>query len=92
MGLIDYRKVADFIKAFSHPVRLMIVAELLKEEKCVSDIKELVNARQSNISQHLAVLRSRGIVDWHQKGNMKCYFLKNPTLVKSIIGKFINGK
>ena len=84
MNITDYRKVSDFFKAFSHPTRVEMIAELLKGQKCVSDIRELVEANQPNVSQHLSLLRLNGIVDWHQEGKRKCYFLKNPQLIKDI--------
>jgi len=56
-----------------------------KGKKCVSDIRELVKANQPNVSQHLSLLRLNSIVDWHQEGKRKCYFLKNPQLVKDIL-------
>ena len=85
MNAEDYREVADFFKVFSHPTRVEMVAELFKGKKCVSDIRELVKANQPNVSQHLSLLRLNDIVDWHQEGKRKCYFLKNPQLVKDIL-------
>ena len=84
METAEYRKTSDFFNAFSHPTRVEIVAELLKGKKCVSDIRELVEVRQPNVSQHLSSLRLNGIVDWHQEGKRKCYFLKSPQLIKTI--------
>jgi len=85
METLNYKKVSDFFGALSHPTRLEIVAELLKGEKCVSDIGELLKVKQPNTSQHLVVLKSNDIVDWIQQGKRKCYFLKNPRLIKDIL-------
>ena len=85
METVEYRKVSDFFNALSHPTRVEIVAELLKGQKCVSDIRGLVRLRQPNVSQHLSSLRLNGIVDWRQKGKRKCYFLKNPQIIKDIL-------
>jgi len=84
INTIDYRKVSDFFNVFSHPTRVEIIIELLKSKKCVSDIKELLEVNQPNVSQHLSSLRSNDIVDWRQEGKRKCYFLKNPQLIKDI--------
>ena len=84
MDVIEYRKVSDFFNALSHPTRVEMVAELLKGKRCVSDIRELVEIKQPNVSQHLSVLKANNIVDWHQEGKRKCYFLKNPQLIKNI--------
>jgi len=85
MGLSGYREVAEFFKVLSHPVRVMIVDELLKRKRCVNDIKELIKVRQPNISQHLAILKLHDIVDCGQEGKKKCYCLKNPQFIKEIL-------
>jgi len=85
MNAINYRKVSDFFNAFSHPTRIQMIVELLKDKKCVSDIRELLEVNQPNISQHLSILRSNDIVDWCQEGKRKCYFLKNPQFIKDFL-------
>ncbi|MBN1522792.1 MAG: winged helix-turn-helix transcriptional regulator [Candidatus Aureabacteria bacterium] len=85
MDISDYRRFSDFFNALSHPIRVEIVLELLDGKKCVTDIGELLGVRQPNVSQHLAVLKSNNIVDWHQEGKMKCYFLKNPERMRNIL-------
>jgi|GEM_PF-1145748 len=80
-----HTRFAAFFSALSHPTRIEIVTELLSREICVSDIQELTSLRQPNISQHLFYLRSHNIVDWHQRGNRKCYYLKNPRLIRSVL-------
>jgi len=85
METLKYRKISDFFNALSHPTRIMILNELLKKEKCVSDIKELAEIKQPNASQHLNILKMHGIVDWRQEGKRKCYFLKNPKLIKKLL-------
>jgi DNA-binding transcriptional ArsR family regulator len=84
ISVMDNRKVSNFFDALSHPIRVEIVTELLKGKRCVSDIRELVDVNQPNVSQHLSVLKASGIVDWNQEGKRKCYFLKNPLLIKDI--------
>ena len=81
---IDYKRILEILDALSHPTRFMIVEILLKGEKCVSDIENLLSIKQPNISQHLSLLRLTGIVDWHQKGKTKCYFLKDPQLMEDL--------
>ncbi len=84
MKVIDYRKTLNFFNALSHPARVEMIIELLKGKKCVSDIGDLLEINQPNASQHLSLLRSNDIVDWCQEGKRKCYFLKNPDLIKEI--------
>ena len=92
MSAEEYDKISDFFNTLSHPVRVKIIAELLKGKKCVSDIKDLVNVNQPNVSQHLSLLRLNDIVDWRQEGKRKCYFLKNPKLIKNIFDVFKKQK
>jgi ArsR family transcriptional regulator len=82
---IDLADAAELLKAFAHPTRLMILQELRQEPKCVSDMEELVPARQPNISQHLAVLRYMKLVDYAQAGGLRCYYLCRPKLVREVL-------
>lgn len=81
----DSRSAAELLKAFSHPTRLAILQELFDGPKCVTDMEELLPARQANISQHLAVLRHASLVDYSQDGSLRCYYLSRPQLVKDVL-------
>lgn len=70
----------ELLKAIAHPVRLEILTELLKGVKCVSDFEEFLGINQPNVSQHLAALRTRGIVDYYMDGRLRCYFLVDPLI------------
>lgn len=74
------------LKALAHPVRLMIVEELLKNPRCVSAIHELIEVQQPNISQHLTVLKGSGIVGSSRDGSYRCYYLTRPGLVEAVLG------
>jgi DNA-binding transcriptional ArsR family regulator len=84
-GFSDAHAAAELLKAFSHPTRLAILRELLAGPKCVTDMEELLPARQANISQHLAVLRHAKLVDYAQDGALRCYYLSRPKLVKDVL-------
>ncbi|MBL8849008.1 MAG: winged helix-turn-helix transcriptional regulator [Planctomycetaceae bacterium] len=81
----ENRPAAELLKAFSHPTRLAILQELLAGPKCVTDMEELLPARQANISQHLAVLRHARLVDYAQDGALRCYYLSRPRLVQDML-------
>lgn len=81
----EQRTAAELLKAFSHPTRLAILHELSAEPRCVTDMEELLPARQANISQHLAVLRHARLVDYAQDGALRCYYLCRPQLVKDLL-------
>lgn len=79
------RPAAELLKAFSHPTRLAILQELVAGPKCVTDMEELLPARQANISQHLAVLRHARLVDYAQDGALRCYYLCRAQLVRDML-------
>jgi DNA-binding transcriptional ArsR family regulator len=76
---------AESLKAVAHPTRLQIIGELLAGTRCVTDIQDLLPVSQSNISQHLAVLRHARLVDFVQEGAQRCYYLSRPGLAKGLM-------
>ncbi|MBI4844458.1 MAG: helix-turn-helix transcriptional regulator [Nitrospirae bacterium] len=75
----------ELIRLIAHPARVAILEELSKGVKCVSDLEEFLELKQSSISQHLAALRLAGIIDYFIDGRLRCYFLKSamiPDLLK----------
>lgn len=85
MPVLEPQSTAELLKAFSHATRLAILQELLAGPKCVTDIEDLLSARQANISQHLAVLRHARLVDYAQDGALRCYYLCRPRLVRDML-------
>ena len=69
----DIERASRSIKAMSHPLRLKILCALGKEEVSVQDIVALVGTSQSNISQHLAILRDKGILASRKDANRVYY-------------------
>lgn len=91
METLDIREKAELLRNLGHPIRLAILGELMKGGKCVTDIRDLLEVSQPNISQHLLVLRQQRIVDYSEDGKLRCYYLKRPTLVRALI-EFISGE
>ena len=77
MDKMSYLKWADILKALGHPIRLRIVESLLDAEKCVGTIWTNLDLPQSTVSQHLSLLRSKGIVQDERCGSKVKYFLKD---------------
>lgn len=69
----DIERAARSLKAMSHPVRLKILCTLGDQEISVQDIVEHVGTSQSNISQHLAILRDKGILASRKDANRVYY-------------------
>ncbi len=81
----DLVSIAELLKAMAHPVRLMIIKELLKNPRCVTAIHEILDVRQPNISQHLGILRNAGLVGSDRDGAYRCYFLRRPRQAEEMI-------
>ncbi len=77
MTEVAYRLKADFIKALAHPTRLKIIELLRDGERCVCEMIPLLEVEQSNLSQHLATLRERGIVTARKEGLSVFYDIKD---------------
>lgn len=77
-----YRLQADVIQAAGHPIRLAIIDFLAGGEQCVCDIAEHVGAKRSNVSRHLSVMLSAGIVDCRKDGLRVIYRLRTPCIRK----------
>ena len=69
----DIERASRSLKAMSHPLRLKILCTLGEKEVSVQDIVEQVGTSQSNISQHLAILRDKGILISRKDANRVYY-------------------
>ena len=69
----DIDRASRSLKAMSHPLRLKILCTLGDEEVSVQDIVDQVGTSQSNISQHLAILRDKGILTSRKDANRVFY-------------------
>ena len=69
----DIHQASQAIKAIAHPLRLKILCVLGEQEISVQDIVEMVGTSQSNISQHLAILRDKGVLSTRKDANRVFY-------------------
>ncbi len=69
----DIERASRSLKAMSHPLRLKILCTLGDREVSVQEIVAQVGTSQSNISQHLAILRDKGILDSRKDANRVYY-------------------
>lgn len=69
----DYCKWSGWLKALAHPIRLKMVEGLMHNECCVNKMAGALKIPQSTVSQHLAVLKARGIVRLRKEGVKTCY-------------------
>jgi ArsR family transcriptional regulator, arsenate/arsenite/antimonite-responsive transcriptional repressor len=87
---LDDRDRAELLRVLAHPTRLAVLEELSKGTRCVSDIQDLLNVPQPNISQHLTVLRRERLVSYFIDGKLRCYYLTRPSLVNALLA-FLDG-
>ncbi|MCB1364916.1 MAG: helix-turn-helix transcriptional regulator [Rhodobacteraceae bacterium] len=76
--LLDNAATAsNFLKAISHEGRLMILCHLVSGEKSVTELEDLLSARQAAVSQQLSRLRLEGLVIPRREGKAIYYRLAN---------------
>jgi ArsR family transcriptional regulator len=75
---------ADFLKAISHEGRLMILCHLAAGEKSVTELEELLSARQAAVSQQLSRLRLEGLVTPRRDGKAIYYSLTDRRAVQML--------
>jgi DNA-binding transcriptional ArsR family regulator len=84
---------ANIFQALSHPTRIAILEGLRDGELSAGAIQERLGIEQANLSQHLAILRSRQIVVNRKDGNQVFYSLRNPVLLEvlDIMRRYFQG-
>lgn len=78
-----YKIHAEICKVFSNSIRLEILNLLRDKEMSVTKLTEKTKLSQANISQHLSIMRSKGIVTSNRKGKNIYYKLANPKIIKA---------
>lgn len=79
-----YHLHAQFCQALSDPKRLLIINELYHGERSVGELAGLLGMRQANLSQHLALMRERGLVVPRRQGAAIFYSLADPRIYQAI--------
>jgi DNA-binding transcriptional ArsR family regulator len=76
---------AQVFQALAHPTRIAVLDELRAGERSAGQIAERLQLEQANLSQHLAVLRGKGVVTTRKAGNQVFYSLRDPDLLVRIL-------
>ncbi|MGW9521939.1 ArsR/SmtB family transcription factor [Streptomyces diastaticus] len=77
----------DLIRALGDPLRLEIVNLLARETLCTTHLVEETGAKQTNLSNHMKVLREAGIVETEPCGRFTYYKLR-PEVLAGLSGRF----
>ncbi len=71
---------AGFFKALAHPIRIHILEILVRGERSVHELQKAVGAGQPTVSQQLAVLRAKNIVEARKEGTTVRYAVRDASL------------
>jgi ArsR family transcriptional regulator len=77
----------DLIRVLADPLRLRIVTLLAHETLCTTHLVEETGAKQTNLSNHLRVLREAGVVDTEPCGRFTYYRLR-PEVIEVVADSF----
>ncbi|MER6443262.1 metalloregulator ArsR/SmtB family transcription factor [Streptomyces sp. NPDC001185] len=78
---------ADLMRVLADPLRLQIVSLLAKETLCTTHLIEETGAKQTNLSNHMRVLREAGVVETEPCGRFTYYKLRADVIAK-LAGQF----
>ena len=73
---------AQIFQALAHPTRIAVVEALRDGELTAGALSERLHVEQANLSQHLSVLRSRGLLINRKVGNQVFYAVRDPLLLQ----------
>jgi ArsR family transcriptional regulator, virulence genes transcriptional regulator len=78
-----YHLQAEFCKGMAHPKRIRILRTLKNGEKTVTELARLTGIPQSNVSQHLALLRQLGLLNTRRDGTNIYYSISDQRIVEA---------
>ncbi|MGQ9921791.1 MAG: ArsR/SmtB family transcription factor, partial [Desulfobacca sp.] len=78
---LSLEKASQALKAMGHPVRLRILQLLSQGERTVGDLGELLGIGQANLSQHLNLMKDKGLLTSRRAGNQVFYRLRDNRLM-----------
>jgi len=81
MNTEEFKARARIMKALASPVRLMIVDELSRGERCMCELQPLFPMNKSTLSRHVAALRNVGIVSERREGVRIFLRLETPCIL-----------
>jgi len=80
----DFTEESEVLKVLGHPIRLKIVAGLCTKECNVKFIWECLGLPQATVSQHLALLKNKGIIEGKRDGVEVHYSVVHPLAMKIV--------
>lgn len=74
---------ANICKVFSHPKRLEILCELKSGERSFGELQDATELSKANLSQHMSILRERGVVTARRDGQHVHFTVANPKITQA---------
>ena len=78
-----YEMQAEICKTLTNPKRIEILNTLKTDEKTVTELVTALGASKANVSQHLAVMRHKGILTTRREGVNIYYRVANPKVIEA---------
>ncbi|MDH5559220.1 MAG: metalloregulator ArsR/SmtB family transcription factor [Deltaproteobacteria bacterium] len=78
----NIEKAVRCLKVIAHPARLKIICVLETGEHSVQQLEQYVGIAQATLSQHLSLLKDRGILSSRRDGNFSLYRVANNDMIK----------
>jgi ArsR family transcriptional regulator len=80
-----YELQSDVCKTLASPKRIEILNALKEGEKTVSELVEILGVPKANVSQHLAVMRHKGILKFRREGINMYYSVSNRKVIEACL-------
>lgn len=77
-------QACKLLKTLANEDRLMLLCQISRGEKCVSDLEQITGIRQPTLSQQLTVLREQGLVSTRREGKQIFYALASDEAIAVI--------
>jgi ArsR family transcriptional regulator len=87
----DYHRESEILKVLGHPIRLKIIAGLMSQSCNVKKIWECLSLPQATVSQHLALLKNKGIISGRREGVEVFYQVTSAEAIR-IVGALFDGE
>ena len=87
---LNFDREAEILKVLGHPVRLKIVAGLMSQSCNVKKIWECLGLPQATVSQHLALLKNKGIITGQREG-VEVFYRVVSVEAQKIVGSLLDG-
>ncbi len=77
----ELNEIAEVLKVMGHPVRLRIMLKLAERCCCVGEIWDHLQLPQAVVSQHLKILKDRGVLESRREGARVCYLISDSMIL-----------